>query len=207
MRKGVSMLPYLFLILFVNAKVAGLDHANREHQSTKVTGLAGTGAQPSFFSAYAPGTETDESRVTVHCKTLRDINNITERIAIVGNVQEDLVSSAGKIIVPAGTKVIGEGFCDSGRNRILSRDRWTFYVSDHLIRVTATMLDPLNAEGLKSAQDPNLNDAAVKQAIYRDGTYIDIPDGSDFLLRITGNVSIEELNSAFDVDQQANNGR
>jgi hypothetical protein len=68
---------------------------------------------------------------------------------------------------------------------------------DHLIRVTATMLDPLNAEGLKSSQDPNLNDAGVKQAIYRDGTYINVSDGSDFFLRITGNASIEELNSAF----------
>jgi hypothetical protein len=200
------MLPYLFLILFINAKVAALDHANNSHPSVsaKVTGSGGTPAQPSFFSAYSPRTETNESQVTVHCKTLRDINNLNERITIVGNVQEDLVSSVGKIIVPAGTKVIGEGFCQPERNRILSHDRWTFYVSDHLIRVTATMLDPLNAEGLKSVQDPNLNDAGVKQAIYRDGTYIDIPDGSDFLLRITGNVSIEELNSAFDVDQPAN---
>ena len=203
------MLPYLFLILFINAKVAALEHANNSHPgaSAKVPGSGGTPAQPSFFSAYSPGAETNESQVTVHCKTLRDINNLNERITIVGNVQEDLVSSVGKIIVPAGTKVIGEGFCQPERNRILSHDRWTFYVSDHLIRVTATMLDPLNAEGLKSVQDPNLNDAGVKQAIYRDGTYISIPDGSDFLLRITGNVSIEELNSAFDADQTANSSR
>jgi hypothetical protein len=203
------MLPYLFLILFINAKVAALDHANNSHPSAsaKVTGSGGAPAQPSFFSAYSPGAETNESQVTVHCKTLRDINNLNDRITIVGNVQEDLVSSVGKIIVPAGTKVIGEGFCDPERNRILSRDRWTFYVSDHLIRVTATMLDPLNAEGLKSAQDPNLNDAGVKQAIYRDGTYINLPDGSDFMLRITGNISIEELNSAFDGEQPVNNRR
>ncbi len=203
------MLPYLFLILFVNAKVAALDHANSSHSagSAKATGIGASAAQPSFFSAYSPAAETSDSQVTVHCKTLRDINNLEERITIVGNVQEDLVSSVGKIIVPAGTKVIGEGFCQPERNRILSHDRWTFYVSDHLIRVTATMLDPLNAEGLKSVQDPNLNDASVKQAIYRDGTYIDIPDGSDFLLRITGNVSIEELNSAFEGEQPAANSR
>jgi hypothetical protein len=203
------MLPYLFLVLFLNAKVAALAHTNSQHQSAsaKLTGLGATPAQPSFFSAYAPRTETDESQVTVHCKTLRDVNNLSERITIVGNVQQDLVSSVGKIIVPAGTKVIGEGFCDPARNRILSRDRWTFYVPDHLIRVTAAMLDPLNAEGLRSAQDPNLNDEGVKQAIYRDGTYINVPDGSDFLLRITGNVSIEELNSAFDAEQPAANSR
>jgi hypothetical protein len=202
------MLPYLFLILFVNAKVAALDHANSSHSagSAKATGIGASAAQPSFFSAYSPAT-TNESLVTVHCKTLRDINNLNERITIVGNVQEDLVSSVGKIIVPAGTKVIGEGFCDPERNRILSHDRWTFYVSDHLIRVTAAMLDPLNAEGLKSIQDPNLNDSGVKQAIYRDGTYINVPDGSDFFLRITGNVTIEELNSAFEGEQPAANSR
>ena len=201
------MLPYLFLVLFLNAKVAALDHANSAHPPVTAKAIAATPAQPSFFSAYAPGTEPNETQVTVHCKTLRDVNNLNERITIVGNVQEDLVSSVGKIIVPAGTKVIGEGFCDSARNRILSHDRWTFYVPDHLIRVTATMLDPLNAEGLRSGQDPNLNDAGVKQAIYRDGTYINIPDGSDFLLRITGNISIEGLNSAFEGEQPTVNSR
>jgi hypothetical protein len=203
------MLPYLFFVLFVNAKVAALDHSTGQHSlaSAKATGAGVPVTQPSFFSAYNPVTETSETQVAVHCKTLRDINNLEQRITIVGNVQEDLVSSVGKIIVPAGTKVIGEGFCDPDRNRILSRDRWTFYVSDHLIRVTATMLDPLNAEGLRSTQDPNLNDTGVRQAIYRDGTYINIPDGSDFLLRITGNISIEELNSAFDENQPVSSNR
>ena len=203
------MLPYLLFVLFVNAKVAALDHSAGQHSlaSAKASGAGVPVAQPSFFSAYNPVTETSETQVAVHCKTLRDINNLEQRITIVGNVQEDLVSSVGKIIVPAGTKVIGEGFCDPDRNRILSRDRWTFYVSDHLIRVTATMLDPLNAEGLRSTQDPNLNDTGVRQAIYRDGTYINIPDGSDFLLRITGNISIEELNSAFDENQPVSSNR
>jgi hypothetical protein len=204
------MLPYLFLVLFINAKVAALDPAAAQHSlaSAKPTGFSASVLQPSFFSVYSPEAEAaSESRVTVRCKTLREVNNLEERITIVGNVQEDLVSSVGKIIVPAGTKVIGEGFCDSERNRILSHDRWTFYVSDHLIRVTATMLDPLNDEGLRSAQDPNLNDASVKQAIYRDGTYINIPDGSDFVLRITGNVSIEGLNSAFDDNESVNTDR
>jgi hypothetical protein len=203
------MLPYLFFVLFINAKVAALDHPAGQHTfaSAKVTGAGVPVAQPSFFSAYNPVTETSETQVTVHCKTLRDINNLEQRITVVGNVQEDLVSSVGKIIVPAGTKVIGEGFCDPDRNRILSRDRWTFYVSDHLIRVTATMLDPLNAEGLRSTQDPNLNDNGVRQAIYRDGTYINIPDGSDFLLRISGNISVEELNSAFDENQPVSGNR
>ena len=203
------MLPYLFFVLFINAKVAAFDHSTGPHSlaSVKGTGLGAPIAQPSFFSVYSPVTETSETQVTVHCKTLRDINNLEQRITIVGNVQEDLVSSVGKIIVPAGTKVIGEGFCDSDRNRILSHDRWTFYVSDHLIRVTAAMLDPLNAEGLRSTQDPNLNDAGIRQAIYRDGTYINIPDGSDFLLRITGNISIGELNSAFDDNQSVSSNR
>jgi hypothetical protein len=194
------MLPYIFLILLVNAKVAGLDHTFGSHSfaSAKPTGTATLPAQPSFFSVYSPVTEPSETQATVHCKTLREINNLDQRITIVGNVQDDLVSSAGKIIVPAGTKVIGEGFCDPQRNRILSHDRWTFYVSDHIIRATATMFDPLYAEGLRSSQDPNLNDSGVRQAIYRDGTYINIPGGSDFLLRVTGSVSVEELNSAFD---------
>ena len=203
------MLPYLFFVLFINAKVAELDHSAAQHSlaSARSTGLGAPVGQPSFFSVYSPVVEPSETQVTVHCRTLRDVNNLDQRITIVANVQEDLVSSVGKIIVPAGTKVIGEGFCDPDRDRILSRNRWTFYLSDHLIRVTATMLDPLTAEGLRSTQDPNLNDAAVKQAIYRDGTYINIPDGSDFLLRVTGNISIEELDSAFDENPPVSSNR
>jgi len=204
------MLPYLFLVLFINAKVAALDHSAAQHTVAlaKPLGLGASIAQLSFFSTYSPTADAaNDLQVTVHCKTLRDVNNLDKRITIVGNVQEDLVSSVGKIIVPAGTKVIGEGFCDPESNRILSHGRWTFYVSDHLIRVTATMLDPLSDEGLRSGQDPNLNDPGVKQAIYRDGTYVNIPDGSDFLLKITGNVSIEELNSAFDDNQPVSRNR
>jgi hypothetical protein len=205
----MHMLPYLFFVLFINAKVAALDYSGGQHSfaSAKSAGLGATVGQPSFFSVYSPVAEPSETQVTVHCKTLRDVNNLEQRITIIGNVQEDLVSSVGKIIVPAGTKVVGEGFCDADRDRILSRDRWTFYVSDHLIRVTATMLDPLSAEGLRSTQDPNLNDAGVKQAIHRDGTYINVPDGSNFLLRITGNISIEELNSAFDENRPVSSNR
>ena len=194
------MLPYLLLILLIDAKVTAVNHAVSAHStpSTKVAAGAPSAAQPSFFSAYSPEAEKGETQVTVHCKLLRGINNLEERITIVGVVQEDLVSSTGKIIIAAGSKVIGQGFCDPQRDRILGRDRWTFYVSDHLIRVAATLFDSLDSEGLRGAEDPDLNQPGTRQAIYRDGAYVSLPAGSDFLLRVKGSVSIEELGSAFE---------
>ena len=47
-----DMLPYLFFVLFINAKVAALDHSAGQHSFAlaKSTGLGGTIGQPSFFS-------------------------------------------------------------------------------------------------------------------------------------------------------------
>jgi len=193
------MLPYLFLILLIDAKAAAAGQHPTWHSLSLSRTVASTpfSGQASFFSAYSSPDESREKEVTVRCKLSRSVSNLEPSITIVGVVQQDLVSSDGKIIVPAGSKVIGEGYCDAEQNRMMAKDKWSFYVSDHLIRVAATMQDSLNSEGFKNAEMPDLNEPAVRQAIYRDGVYISVPSGSDFLLRVTGNVSIEELNSAF----------
>jgi hypothetical protein len=193
------MLPYLLLVLLINAKAAAIDQSTRWRSldATHLTTASLSPQQPSFFSAYSPPEETRETEVAVHCKLSRPISNLDQTVTIIGVVQQDLVSSKGKIIVPAGSKVVGEGYCDAERNRIMAKNKWSLYVSDHLIRATATMFDPLNSEGLKNSADPNLNEPGVRQAIYRDGAYVSVNAGSDFLLRVTGNISIEDLNSAF----------
>jgi hypothetical protein len=193
------MLPYLLLVLLMDAKVAEIDQSIRWHSlgANHPAMSSLSPEQPSFFSAYSPPGETRETEVVVRCKLSRPVSNLDQTFTIIGVVQQDLVSSRGKIIVPAGSKAICEGYCDAERNRIMAKNKWSLYVSDHLIRVTATMFDSLNSEGLKNSADPNLNEPGVRQAIYRDGAYVSVNAGSDFLLRIAGNVSIEDLSSAF----------
>lgn len=192
------MLPYLFLALLINAKAAAVDQSIAEH-SLGILALPGSASpkQPSFFSAYSPTSESRETEVVVHCKLSRTVSNLDQTITIIGVVQQDVVSAKGKIIVPAGSKAIGEGYCDPQHSRIMAKNKWSLYVSDYLIRVTATLLDSLNSEGLKNTEDLNLNEPRVRQAVYRDGACVSVNARSDFVLRVTGSVSIENLNSAF----------
>src|SRR5690349_7199500 len=63
----------------------------------------------SMYSVYvAP--ETMEQKVEVRCKTARAVNNIDIYIAIEAVADEDVLGGAGKILIPAGTKIIGRGY-------------------------------------------------------------------------------------------------
>ena len=87
----------------------------------------------SMFSVHvAPDREKSTQMLRVRCKIGRAPNGSDRRIMIDGVVQEDVVSSAGKILIPAGSTVVGQGYCDPGQNRILAKGRWTFYLNDPL---------------------------------------------------------------------------
>jgi hypothetical protein len=155
--------------------------------------------QMSMFSVYAGASEEKlDTDVWVHCKTERSISNMDVRVPIFGVVQEDVVSAAGKILIPAGSKVFGQGYCESERARLLSRGHWTFYLSDHQIEIQGTLWDGTPLEGLAGEEiTKGLDESRVKQAIYRDGVYIYVPSGTDFTLRLKSAISVEDLPSAF----------
>ena len=204
------MLAYVFLILLVNVEAeharslelklasspAIIEKASRE---ILVAPTPGPG-QMSFFSVYC-GPERDQSdhEITVSCKVGRAINNLDEKVMIVGNVYDDVVGAAGDILIPAGSKVIGRGYCDPEKGRILGRGRWTFYVGNRQISVQGILLDETKKEGLPGEEnEPGQDDAKIKQAIYRDGLYLYIPIGTEFMLKLTGNGSVMDLGSAFE---------
>jgi hypothetical protein len=156
--------------------------------------------QMSFFSVYcSSGRGQSESELVVRCKVGRAINNIDERVTIVGNVYQDVVGTAGQVLIPAGSKVIGQGFCEPERGRILGRGRWTFYASNHQISVDGTLLDETKKEGLCGEESETGQDnAKIKKAIYRDGLYLYIPVGTEFVLKLAGTSSVIDLGSAYD---------
>jgi hypothetical protein len=204
------MLAYVALILLVKAEA--------EHARSLELKLASSPAiiekgsrevsmapfprpgQMNFFSVYC-GSDRDQSEneITVSCQVGRAVNNLDEKVIIVGSVYEDVVGAAGHVLIPTGSKVIGRGFCDPERGRILGRGRWTFYVGKRQISVQGTLLDETKKEGLPGEENESgQDDAKIKQAIYRDGLYLYIPIGTKFLLKLTGNASVMDLSSAFE---------
>jgi hypothetical protein len=72
-------------------------------------------------------------------------------------------------------------------------------VSDHQISVEGALLDESKKEGLPGAEnEPGQDNIRIKKAIYRDGLYLYVPVGTEFVLKLTGNSSIIDLGSAFD---------
>lgn len=204
------MLAYLFFILLVKteaerARSLGFRPASPPmlvEQAPRVVSAVRTPSpgQMSFFSVYCgPGKDQSQTDMVVRCKVGRAINNLDQKVIIVGNVYEDVVGAAGQILIPAGSKVVGEGFCEPERGRILGRGRWTFFVSDHQISVAGALLDATRKEGLSGEENETGQDnTKIKGAIYRDGLYLYVPVGTEFGLRLTGNISVTDLGSAFD---------
>ena len=154
----------------------------------------------SMFSVHvAPGREKSIQMLRVRCKIGRALNGSDRRITIDGVVQEDVVSSAGKILIPAGSTVVGQGYCDPGQNRILAKGRWTFYLNDHQIAIEGTLWANEQQEGLPGQESgTGLAESKIKQTVCHDGIPLSVAEGTDFVLRLTGNISVRDLGSAFE---------
>jgi hypothetical protein len=204
------MLAYLFLALLVkaeaeHARLLGTAPARRPPalvETPRVPQPVSTPwpGQMSFFSVYCgPTRDRLEEETIVTCRLRRAINNLDQKVVITGEVYQDVIDGAGRVLVPAGSKLVGQGFCDPEQGRILGRGCWTIYLSDHEIRVQGTLLDATRKEGLAGEENeigPNI--AKIKQAIYRDGRYLYVPLGTEFILKLFGNASVADLGSAFD---------
>jgi hypothetical protein len=204
------MLAYVFLILLVKAAA---EHARsfasrlpslpatteKTPRDTLPTSTPWPGRM-SFFSVYCgPDRDQSENEIVVRCKVRRAVNNLEEKVIIVGNVSEDVVGTAGQVLIPAGSKVFGQGFCDPEQGRILGRGRWTFYVIDRQISVQGTLLDTDRKEGLAGEEsEPSQDDVKIKKAIYRDGIYLYVPIDTEFVLKLTGSSSVTDFGSAFE---------
>jgi hypothetical protein len=152
-----------------------------------------------LLSMYAgPNGRPAEQQLEVRCRTSRPLSNLEERIVIEAIVLEDIVSVAGKILIPACSKIVSPGFVDAEHGRVRARGHWTIYVADHQIRAEGSMWGEDRREGLSGEEDNNAaGSPRTRQAIYRDGIYLHIPAGSPFTVRLSGHVSIRDLPSAY----------
>jgi hypothetical protein len=158
--------------------------------------------QMTMFSSYADtdaasGRQANELRI--RCKTIRGLNNIEPFVPIEAIILQDVLSGAGNVLIPAGSKLIGRGYCDAEAGRFRSRARWTFYVADHQIAVDGTLFDIAGKEGLTGDENGAGADInRIKQAIYRDGIYLYVPADTSFDLSLRNTVSVGDLPSAFE---------
>ena len=154
--------------------------------------------QMTMYSVYA-GDDNQESELTIRCRSERALSNAEAQTLVVGTILEDVVGSNGKMLVPAGSKVVGRAYCDAERSRFLGRGRWTLFAGDHQISARGVLLDRQLREGMSGTEAcDGVSSLQVKAAVYRDGIFLHAPAGTEFVLRLQGDVSIQESGSALE---------
>lgn len=142
--------------------------------------------------------EGEGTGAMIPCRLDGPISNATDaRILIHGVVIENISSSSGKILIQAGTRVIGIGRIDSLSGRIKSYGRWALVTDNHALRAKARLLEyATGREGICGRETSPESPELQKQAIARDGLYLYVPDQEDFTLQLLGQFQLEDLHPA-----------
>jgi len=133
----------------------------------------------------------------IQCRTCVPISNARRRnVTIHGVVSQDVVSSAGKILIMAGSRVVGRAVFDPESGRLKSNGLWTVFSDSTEIKVQARLLDGFaGMAGILSQGTSNEDEALQREAVARDGRYIFVPEKSSFTLEVYGDVSLRDVKS------------
>jgi hypothetical protein len=133
--------------------------------------------------------------LAIRCRTSTAINNAHGRtVTIHGVVTQEVVSSAGKILIMAGCRVVGSGILDPENGRFKSNGLWSVFFDDTELKVEAELLDrPSGLPGILGQEASSENLDLPKEALARDGRSIVVPKDSPFVLELHGEISLRDL--------------
>jgi hypothetical protein len=115
-------------------------------------------------------------------------------LIIRGVVTDNIAGSSGKILIEAGTKVLGVGHIDALTGRIKSYGTWTLVTAYHSLRARARLLEYAGGrDGIRGQETSPEAQTLQRQAIIRDGVYLYVPDQREFTLELLGQFRLEDL--------------
>jgi hypothetical protein len=98
----------------------------------------------------------------VQCRTSLLVSNAHGKaVTIHGVVTQEVVSSAGRILIMAGSRVVGTGILDSENGRFKSDGLWSIFLDETELRVQAQLLD--RPEGFARIVRSGLNGSLAKR--------------------------------------------
>lgn len=144
-----------------------------------------------------PLEQTKANPLEIQCRTSLPISNAHGRsVTIHGVVTQEVVSSSGKILIMAGSRVIGFGFLDSENERFRSDGLWSIFIDDTELKVQAQLLDrPAGLPGLLGQGLSNEDEVRPRQAGQRDGESIFVPRNAPFVLELHGEILLRDSKS------------
>jgi hypothetical protein len=144
-----------------------------------------------------PSGSTAANTLGIQCRTYVPISNARRRnVTIHGVVTQDVVSSAGKILIMAGSRVVGKATFDPENGRLKSNGLWSVFTDSTEIKVQARLLDgPGGLAGILGQETSNEGEAVQREAVLRDGRYIFVPGNASFTLEVSGDFSLRDVKS------------
>jgi hypothetical protein len=134
--------------------------------------------------------------LAIQCRTSIPITNAHGRnVKICGVVTQEVVSSDGKILIMAGSRVVGSGLLDPDNCRFKSDGLWSIIFDDTELKVEAELLDrPSGLPGILGQETSNEHGALQSETIVRDSRFIFIPKNAPFVLELHGEFLVRNLN-------------
>jgi hypothetical protein len=137
----------------------------------------------------------------IPCRLEAPLSNAKDgsSILIHGVVTDNIAGSSGKILIEAGTKVLGKGHIDALTGRIKSYGTWSLVSANHALRARARLQEYAGGrDGIPGQETSSEPQALQRQAIIRDGVYLYVPAEHDFTLELLGQFELRDLLPADD---------
>ncbi len=146
-----------------------------------------------------PVQNTMAKTLAIQCRTSVPFSNAHGRtVTIHGVVSQEVVSSTGKILIMAGSRVVGSGRLDLENGRFKSDGPWSIFFDNTELQVQAQLLDrPAGLPGILGQEALN-EDEALRR---RDGRSIIVPRNAPFVLEVRGEIQLRDLKSNEASDQ------
>jgi hypothetical protein len=117
-------------------------------------------------------------------------------VTIRGVVTQEVVSSVGKILIMAGSRVVGSALLDSENDRFKSNGLWSVFFDNTELKVQAELLDrPSGMPGLLGQEVLNKNGDRQRDSVTQDGCSIFVPRSAPFVLELRGEILLRDLMS------------
>jgi hypothetical protein len=133
--------------------------------------------------------------LAIQCRTSAPISNAQGRtVTIHGIVTKEVVSSAGRILIMAGSRVVGSGRLDPENGRFKSDGLWSVFFDDTELKVEAELLDrPSGLPGILGEEVSSEDLAQPREVVMREGRSILVPRNSPFVLELHGEILLRDL--------------
>jgi hypothetical protein len=145
-----------------------------------------------------PPEPTMAKTLAIRCRTSTAISNAHGRtVTIHGVVTQEVVSSAGKILIMAGSRVVGSGLLDPENGRFKSDGLWSVFFDETELKVEAELLDrPSGLPGILGEEISNEDLGARREGTMQDSRSILVPKNAPFVLELHGEILLRDLKAS-----------